>query len=150
MLHGTHINPLNRCYILSPSGARFQSRARAVQYMVESGQPEQHISYMLQQLSVEGWRHHPSLPHNWRIRSKRKENLKGQGSYLLTSEGLILTVKRALEHMAGRPAKYSAEDAAAVESLAKMLTKERTEVNTEWVHVDTAPSGWTYRYQFKI
>ena len=87
---------------------------------------------------------------NWRIRSKRKENLKGQGSYLLTSEGLILTVKRALEHMASRPAKYSAEDAAAVESLAKMLTKERTEVNTEWVHVDTAPSGWTYRYQFKI
>ena len=135
---------------MSPSGARFQSRARAVQYMVESGQPEQHISYMLQQLGVEGWRHHPSLPHNWRIRSKRKENLKGQGSYLLTSEGLILTVKRALEHMAGRPAKYSAEDAAAVESLAKMLTKERTEVNTEWVHVDTAPSGWTYRCQFKI
>ena len=135
---------------MSPSGARFQSRARAVQYMVESGQPEQHISYMLQQLGVEGWRHHPSLPHNWRIRSKRKENLKGQGSYLLTSEGLILTVKRALEHMASRPAKYSAEDAAAVESLAKMLTKERTEVNTEWVHVDTAPSGWTYRCQFRI
>ena len=133
----------SRCYILSPSGVRFQSRAKAVQYMVDNQYSSEHISYMLHQLTIEGWRHHPSLPHNWRI--KKKEYIKAQGSYLLTSEGLILTVKRAVEHILSNPATYSAEDAAAVESVAKMLTKERTVGKTEWVETESAPLGWSYR-----
>lgn len=132
-----------RNYILAPSGTRFQSRARAIQYMVENSYPTEHINYMLSQLVTEGWVHNPKLPVNWRI--KKKTYQKAAGSYLLTSEGLILTVKKAQEHILGHPDTYSVEDAAAVEEVAKTLTRERLEDLTEWTVTEAAPEGWTYR-----
>ena len=132
-----------RNYILAPSGTRFQSRARAIQYMVENSYPRDHIDYMLSQLVAEGWKYNPKLPQNWRI--KKKAHLKAAGSYLLTSEGLILTVKKAQEHILSRPDTYKEEDAAAVEEVAKTLTRERLQDLTEWLVTDSAPGGWTYR-----
>ena len=133
----------DRCYILSPSGVRFQSRAKAIQYMVEGNYSQEHIHYMLQQLYLERWRIHPKLPENWRI--KKKEYIKSQGSYLLTSEGFILTVKKAVEHIHANPDKYTAEDAVNVEEVAKTLTKERSLENTNWIQVENIPIGWYYR-----
>ena len=132
-----------RNYILAPSGTRFQSRARAIQYMVENSYPRHHIDYMLSQLGAEGWVNNPKLPINWRI--KKKTHQKAAGSYLLTSEGLILTVKKAQEHILAHPETYSVEDAAAVEEVNKILTRERLEDITEWTVTEAAPEGWTYR-----
>ena len=132
-----------RNYILAPSGTRFQSRARAIQYMVENSYPRHHIDYMLSQLVAEGWVSNPKLPVNWRI--KKKTHQKAAGSYLLTSEGLILTVKKAQEHILAHPETYSVEDAAAVEEVNKILTRERLEDITEWTVTEAAPEGWTYR-----
>ena len=132
-----------RNYILAPSGTRFQSRARAVQYMVENSYPRAHIDHMLDQLVIEGWKFNPKLPKDWRI--KKKAHKKAAGSYLLTSEGLILTVKKAQEHILSLPAIYSTEDAAAVEEVAKTLTRERLADLTEWTETEAAPEGWTYR-----
>jgi len=132
-----------RCYILSPSGVRFQSRARAIQYMVDNSYSSEHVIYMINQLQLEGWRFHPKLPENWRI--KKKEHIKSQGSLLLTSEGLILTVKKAIEHICLYPDKYTDEDALAVEEVAKGLTKERNDEKVSWVESNDVPTGWKYR-----
>ena len=135
----------DRCYILSPSGARFQSRARAVQYMVENNYPQSHTSHMLQQLSLEGWVKHDRLPQHWMI--KKRANIKAQGSVLLTSEGFILTVKKAVEHILTNTDKYTTEDAVAVEEVSREMTKERL-LNIEheqFEESDNVPQGWSYR-----
>ena len=83
--------PRKRCYILSPSGAIFQSRAKALQFMIQNSHPEDQISCMRSQLERESWGCHPMLPENWRIKRKYK--------LFFTSEGLILSLKNALSHM---------------------------------------------------
>ena len=99
--------------------------------MVDNNYSSEHVIYMINQLQLEGWRFHPKLPENWRI--KKKEHIKSQGSLLLTSEGLILTVKKAIEHISLYPDKYTDEDALAVEEVAKGLTKERNDEKVDLV-----------------
>lgn len=72
----------------------------------------------------QGWKYHPKVPQNWRI---KKTHHKAAGSCLLTSEGLILTVKKAQEHILSLPDIYSKEEAAVVKKVAKELTRERLE-----------------------
>ena len=132
-----------RQYILSPSGARFQTRSKALQFMIQSEHSAEHISYMFTQLELEGWRSHPHLPHNWRI---KKNHLTSQGSFIFTSEGLILTVKRAVEHMEKHSEKYSLEQAVALEEVSRALAKEKSEEKWEWtVDCESIPLGWSYR-----
>ena len=132
-----------RQYILSPSGARFQTRSKALQFMIQSEHSAEHISYMFTQLELEGWRSHPHLPHNWRI---KKNHMTSQGSFIFTSEGLILTVKRAVEHMEKHPEKYSLEQAVALEEVSRALAKEKSEEKWEWtVDCESIPLGWSYR-----
>ena len=132
-----------RQYILSPSGARFQTRSKALQFMIQSDHSAEHISHMLSQLELEGWRAHPHLPHNWRI---KKNYLASQGSFVFTSEGLILTVKKAVEHMERHPEKYSLEQAVALEEVSRALAKEKSEEKWKWtVDCDSIPLGWSYR-----
>ena len=133
----------NRCYIISPSGSRFQSRSKALQFMIQNDYPADHISHMLSKLELEGWRSIDSLPDNWRI--KKKDYVKSMGSHVFTSEGLILTVKKAVEHMERHPEKYSLEQAVALEEVARSLTKERSEERLNWTDSDTTPLGWGYR-----
>ena len=132
-----------RQYILSPSGARFQTRSKALQFMIQSEHSAEHISYMFTQLELEGWRSHPHLPHNWRI---KKNHMTSQGSFIFTSEGLILTVKRAVEHMEKHSEKYSLEQAVALEEVSRALAKEKSEEKWEWtVDCESIPLGWSYR-----
>ena len=133
----------HRCYIISPSGARFQSRSKALQFMIQNDHQADHIAHMLAQLKLEGWRSYASLPDNWRI--KKKDYVKSMGSHVFTSEGLILTVKRAVEHMERHPEKYTLEQAVSLEELARALTKEKSEERRSWTDSDTTPLGWGYR-----
>jgi len=130
-----------RCYILSPSGALFQTRLKSLQFMIQNCHPEDQISYMRSQLEREGWCCHPMLPENWRIKKK----LNGKGFLFFTVEGLILSLKGALSHIEQSSAKYSAEDSDGLVFVAKGFSEHLTKQNYEWLESGTVPAGWKVR-----
>jgi len=133
--------PRKRCYILSPSGATFQSRLKALQFMIQNCHPEDQVAFMRSQLEKEGWASHPILPENWRI--KRKLNEKGH--LFFSSEGLILNLKSALSHMEQSSDKYTAEDSDGLVFVAKGFTEQLAKQNYEWLENETVPEGWKVR-----
>ena len=130
-----------RCYILSPSGAVFQTRVKALQFMIQNCHPDDQISYMRTQLEKEGWCSHPMLPENWRIKRK----LVGKGYLFFSTEGTITSLKGALEHIEKASNKYSAEDSEGLVFVAKGYTEHLAKQNYEWLESETVPEGWKMR-----
>jgi len=133
--------PRKRCYILAPSGAIFQSRVKALQFMIQNSHQEDDISFMLSQLERESWCCHPMLPQKWRIKKKLNE----KGHLFFTSEGLILTLKGALSHIEQYSDKYTAEDSDGLVFVAKGFSEQLTKQNYEWFEDETVPAGWKVR-----
>jgi len=131
-----------RCYILSPSGAVFQTRLKALQFMIQNCHPEDQITYMRNQLDKEGWCSHPSLPENWRI---KKILSGGKGHSFLSSEGTVTSLKGALEHIEKASDKYTAEDSEGLVFVAKGFTEHLAKLNYEWLENETVPTGWKMR-----
>ena len=130
-----------RCYILSPSGTVFQTRVKALQFMIQKCHPDDQIAYMRTQLEKEGWCSHPMLPENWRIKRK----LIGKGYLFFSAEGTITSLKGALEHIEKASNKYSAEDSEGLVFVAKGYTEHLTKQNYEWLESETVPDGWKMR-----
>jgi len=136
-----------RCYILSPSGEVFQTRAKALQFMIQSqAVPEEEVSFMREQLEHESWVAHPRLPTAWRIKCKTGLG-KGKGHCFFTSEGLILSLKAALDYTAQHSDRYTAEDREGLVFVTRGLKEEQAaeQQEQEWRESESVPAGWKVR-----
>ena len=134
--------PRKRCYILSPSGTLFQSRLKALQFMIQNDHPSDQIEFMRLQLEIESWVNHPMLPTNWRI---KKMKAGGGGNLFFTSEGLLLNLKSAIDHIEQNLDKYNSDYVDKIALVAKGLTELSVKLNYRWCEDETIPTGWKMR-----
>jgi len=134
--------PRVRCYILSPEGTLFQSRLKALQFMIQKNHPADQIYCMRSNLEKEGWCSHPMLPENWRIKRK----ITGKGFLFFTSEGFIFSLKKAISYIEKHPQQYTSEDSSGVSFVAKTFAdKASPKQSYVWAEHKTVPKGWKVR-----
>ena len=85
--------------IQSPSGLQFSSRGLALRHLVQSGCSREEVEGMRLCLGREGWKQHPDLPADWRVRTKTMSS-GNIGRQIMTPRGRAFpSLKLAVEYM---------------------------------------------------
>ena len=138
-----NLEPRERMYIMSPSGLIFQSRVKALQFMIQNSHEAHQVTYMREQLAVEDWIVHPELPADW-LMKRKSGGLPGH--QLFTDGGIILDgLKSALSHMQEYSDKFTIDDCNAMVTAMKEMSKDAVVKNYKWTTGENIPNGWQLR-----
>ena len=139
-----------KCYILSPEGVTFQTRAKALRHLLSQEQVvKEEVERMREVLETEGWTKHPMLPNSeWRVRQHAKKPLQ-----LLSPAAQVMGLSAALAHLADENSSssdvqvYSEADKENMSAMAKSFNavKEEEKVLTGWNHGPSLPLGWSMK-----
>ena len=131
-----------KCYLLSPDGEVFQSRVKALQFLLTQ-EPKDivQVGEMVGVLGAENWVPHPLLPPDWRVRPGGPGPLS-----FLTPAGLVMGCSRALAHVEECP-DYSLQTREGLLMVAKSfsMVKEEEKMMTGWKEDASLPPGWLVR-----
>lgn len=91
-------------------------------------------------LHHEGWQPHPALPWDWRLKKRETKAV-----VVITREGAMLGLGKALKYMASRSNEYNQSDLERLNSLHYELVKEERDVRSVWREDPSLPGGWRMR-----
>ena len=133
-------------YVITETGAQFQSRRAAIEYMIKEDYEPQTIFRMWSTLETEGWvTDNDRLPKGWRVRSKERLKDNWQFYFLSPQMEIFKSNKAVLDFISAQKDTYTEDDFHRVKLWIEEEQRSRREENYTWDEEPNLPPGWKVR-----